>query len=37
VFRQLRVSVVIPAFNEGGQDRDTIAAVPELVDEHLWI
>jgi glycosyltransferase involved in cell wall biosynthesis len=37
VFRQLRVAVVIPAFNEREKIAATIASVPDLVDEILVI
>jgi len=37
VFRQLRVAVVIPAFNEAAKIGDTIATVPDFVDEIFVI
>jgi glycosyltransferase involved in cell wall biosynthesis len=37
VYRELRVAVVIPAFNERGKIAATVATVPELVDHILVI
>lgn len=37
VFRQLRIAVVIPAFNEGTKIAATIASVPEFVDDIYLI
>jgi len=37
VYRELRIAVVIPAFNERGQIAATVATVPELVDHILVI
>ena len=37
MFRQLRVAVVIPAFNEGAKIGSTIAAVPDFVDDIFMI
>src|SRR5262245_56302004 len=37
MFRQLRVAVVIPAFNEGGKIAATIASVPAYVDDVFVI
>jgi glycosyltransferase involved in cell wall biosynthesis len=37
VYRELRVAVVIPAFNERGKIAATVATVPDLVDEILVI
>jgi len=33
VFRQLRIAVVIPAFNERNKIAATVASIPEIVDE----
>jgi len=33
VFRQLRIAVVIPAYNEGEKIAATVASVPDYVDE----
>jgi glycosyltransferase involved in cell wall biosynthesis len=37
VYRELRIAVVIPAFNERGKIARTIATVPELADDILVI
>lgn len=37
MFRQLRVSVVIPAFNEAGKIAATVASVPNLVDHVVVV
>lgn len=37
MFRQLRVSVVIPAFNEAGKIAATVASVPDLVDHVVVV
>jgi glycosyltransferase involved in cell wall biosynthesis len=37
VYRELRIAVVIPAFNERGKIAATVATVPELVDHILVI
>jgi len=37
VFRQLRIAVVIPAFNEGNKIAATVASVPDFVDEIFVI
>jgi glycosyltransferase involved in cell wall biosynthesis len=37
VYRELRVAVVIPAFNERGKIAATVATVPELVDHILVV
>jgi len=37
VYRELRIAVVIPAFNERGQIAATVATVPELVDHILVV
>lgn len=37
VYRELRIAVVIPAFNERGKIAATVATVPELVDDILVI
>ena len=37
MYRELRIAVVIPAFNERGQIAATVATVPELVDHILVI
>src|SRR5688572_14553791 len=37
MYRQLRVSVVIPAFNEAGKIAATVASVPDLVDHIVVI
>jgi glycosyltransferase involved in cell wall biosynthesis len=37
VFRQLRIAVVIPAFNEGNKIAATIRSIPDLVDEIFVI
>jgi glycosyltransferase involved in cell wall biosynthesis len=33
VFRQLRIAVVVPAFNEGTKIAATVASIPDIVDE----
>jgi len=37
MYRQLRVSVVIPAFNEARKIAATVASVPDLVDHIVVI
>ena len=37
MFRDLRVAVVIPAFNERGKIADTVGSVPEFVDHVIVI
>lgn len=37
MYRQLRVSVVIPAFNEAGKIAATVASVPDLVDHVIVV
>jgi glycosyltransferase involved in cell wall biosynthesis len=37
VYRELRIAVVIPAFNECGKIVDTVATVPEFVDDLIVI
>lgn len=37
MYRELRIAVVIPAFNERGKIAATVATVPELVDDILVI
>jgi glycosyltransferase involved in cell wall biosynthesis len=37
VYRELRIAVVIPAFNERGKIADTVATVPDLVDHIIVI
>src|SRR6476659_1842689 len=37
MFRQLRVSVVIPAFNEAGKIAATVASVPSLADHVVVV
>lgn len=37
VYRELRVAVVIPAFNERSKIADTVATVPELADHILVV
>jgi glycosyltransferase involved in cell wall biosynthesis len=37
VYRELRVAVVIPAFNERGKIAETVATVPELADAVLVV
>jgi glycosyltransferase involved in cell wall biosynthesis len=37
VFRQLRVAVVVPAFNEARKIAATVASIPEYVDDIFVI
>jgi glycosyltransferase involved in cell wall biosynthesis len=37
VYRQLRIAVVIPAFNEGNKIATTVASIPDFVDDILVI
>jgi glycosyltransferase involved in cell wall biosynthesis len=37
MYRQLRVAVVVPAFNEGGKIAATVASIPAFVDHVLVI
>ena len=37
VYRELRIAVVIPAFNERRKIADTVATVPELVDHVIVV
>ncbi len=37
MFRQLRIAVVIPAFNEGNKIAATVASIPDFVDEIFVI
>ncbi len=37
MYRELRIAVVIPAFNERGKIGDTVATVPEFVDHIIVI
>lgn len=37
MFRQLRIAVVVPAFNEGSKIGATVASIPDIVDEIFVI
>jgi len=37
VYRELRIAVVIPAFNERGKIGETVATVPEFVDDIIVV
>jgi glycosyltransferase involved in cell wall biosynthesis len=37
MYRQLRVGVVIPAFNESGAIAETVATIPDFVDEVIVV
>lgn len=37
MYRELRIAIVIPAFNERGKIADTVATVPELADHVLVV